>query len=303
MASEELRIGVDWGGTKIEGIALDRRGRELARRRIATIHDDYLACVEAAVGLVRDLERDAGGIGTVGIGIPGSLSPVTGLARNGNMTWLNGQPLGVDFGRILGRSVKIENDANCFAVSEAVDGAAAGKRVVVGLIIGTGCGAGVAIDGAAQTGHNGIAGEVGHLPLPRMTPDEYPGRRCWCGRQGCLEVFISGTGFRADYVDATGEDISTKDIIARMRAGHPDARASFDRYCDRLARSLSMVAEVIDPDAFVLGGGMSNVDEIYTAVPPLLAATALTDTMTTPILKAVHGDSSGVRGAAWLWGR
>lgn len=302
MSAPTLRIGLDWGGTKIEAIVLDREGRERARRRVSTPRD-YDASIATGRDLVLAVEAEVGGKGTVGIGLPGSPSPATGLIRNANSVWLNGRPFGRDLSAALDRPVKIENDANCFAVSEAVDGAGAGRRVVVGVIIGTGCGSGIAIGGEALTGHNGIAGEMGHASLPNMREGEWPGPRCWCGRHGCLEVFVSGTGFADDHARVTGKPAKAAEIVAAMRAGDPEAEATYRRYADRLARGLAMVGGIVDPDVFVLGGGMSNVEELYRDLPGLTAGYAFSDTFTTPIVKAAHGDSSGVRGAAWLWGR
>ncbi len=296
-----MLIGIDWGGTKIEAVALGDDGETLARRRVATPRDDYDACIAAASGLVRAIERSLGRSGTVGIGIPGTISPATGLVKNANSVWLNGKRLDSDLEQALQRPVRIENDANCLAVSEAVDGAGAGLRVVFAVILGTGAGGGIAIDGQAISGLQRIAGEWGHNPLPWMREDEFPGPACWCGKRGCLETFISGTGFAADFARVTGEQAAAAEIVSRMRAGDEAAAAAYERYVDRLARGLASVINILDADAIVLGGGMSKVDALYRDLPPRLGAYAFSDECRTPVLKARHGDSSGVRGAAWLW--
>lgn len=293
-----MRIGVDWGGTKIEAIALDDGGRELIRRRVPTPKGDYNACIAAARDLVLGIEEESGQPGTVGLGIPGSVSERTGLVRNANSVWLNGRPLKRDLEKALSRIVRIENDANCFAVSEARDGAAAGAHVTLALILGTGCGSGIAIDGTAHAGHQGLAGEFGHTPLPWMTAKEYPGPRCWCGRRGCNETFISGSGLERDYREATGEQRPALAIAASDASG---AVAALQRYTDRLARAIAVLVDIVDPDMIVLGGGLSNVNRLYTTLPPLITPHVFADTWLTPIVKAMHGDSSGVRGAAWLW--
>ena len=296
-----MRIGIDWGGTKMEAIALGRDGRELARERVPTPRNDYDACLDAARGLVARLETRTGARGTVGVGIPGTISPATGLVKNANSTWIIGRPLDTDLEAVLGRPVRIENDGNCLGVSEAVDGAGAGLRVVFAVIVGTGAGGGIAVDGRAISGLQRIAGEWGHNPLPWMSEVEFPGPACWCGKRGCLETFVSGTGFAADFARATGEAATATEIVARMRAGDAAAAAAYRRYAERLARGLASVINILDPDAIVLGGGMSNVDELYQDLPRLLGAHAFSDECRTPVLKARHGDSSGVRGAAWLW--
>lgn len=296
-----MLIGVDWGGTKIEGMALSPQGEILARHRIATPKGDYDGCIAAIAELVTGLERDTGRVGTVGIGIPGAISPATGLIMNANSTWNNGRPLDRDLADALGRPVRLENDANCFAVSEAVDGAGAGHAVVWGVIIGTGAGSGIAINGRALGGRNRIAGEWGHNPLPRPADDERPGPACYCGRHGCIEAFVSGTGFEHDHAVRTGERLNGPAIVERMRAGHPAARATYEAYVERLARSIAHVVNLIDPDVIVLGGGMSNVDELYGDLPTRIEPHVFSDVFTTPVLKHLHGDSSGVRGAAWLW--
>lgn len=296
-----MLIGIDWGGTKMEVIGLAEDGSELVRHRIATPREDYDGSIRAVMDLVAHAERATGRTGTVGLGIPGSPNPKTGLIRNANSWWLNGKPLARDLEAALGRPVRLSNDANCLAVSEAVDGAGAGCRVVHGIIVGTGHGSGIAIDGRPHDGFQGLGGEIGHYSLPWPKADEYPGPKCWCGRHGCLEMFCSGIGFQGDYERSTGQLLPGAEIVARMRAGEAAARATYARYADRLARSLAVLIDILDPDVFVLGGGMSNVDELYQDLPSLITPYVFSDTVETPIRKAVHGDSSGVRGAAWLW--
>jgi fructokinase len=299
-----LRIGIDLGGTKIEGIALES-GRDLARLRVGTPRDDYRGTIAAIAEMVAALEARAGASGSVGIGIPGTISSSTGLVKNANSTWLIGQPLGVDLERALGRPVRIANDANCFAVSEATDGAAAGACVVFGVIAGTGTGAGIVVSGRVLEGANGIAGEWGHNPLPWPDADERPGPPCYCGRRGCIETFLSGPGFAADYQRRTGLDVAPSEILARAAAGDPGAADAVARYERRLARSLASVINVLDPDVIVLGGGMSNIERLYETVPRLwgewVFAAGSGETVRTRLVPPRHGDSSGVRGAAWLW--
>jgi fructokinase len=294
------RIGIDLGGTKIEGIALAASGEELARRRVATPRE-YAASLQAIAALVADLEQAAGATGTVGIGIPGSVVPATGLVKNANSTWLIGRPLGRDLEVRLARPVRLMNDANCFALSEAVDGAGAGARVVFGVILGTGVGGGIVIDGACHAGANLIAGEWGHNPLPWMTQDEYPGNPCYCGRRGCVETFLSGPAFERGYAHHAGRQASGRDIVQAAAHGDSVANAVLERYHDQLARGLASVINVLDPDVIVLGGGMSNIDGLPEAVAAALSRHVFSDTVTTRILRHVHGDASGVRGAAWLW--
>ncbi len=245
--------------------------------------------------------RAAGQTGTIGIGIPGSPNPRSGLVRNSNAVLINGKPLGRDLEAAIGRPVRLANDANCLAVSEAVDGAGRDARVVFGIIIGTGHGGGIAIERQVHAGFQGIAAEIGHYPLPWMRPEEYPGHRCWCGKQGCLDMYACGTGLELDYRLTTGQERRGADIIADMRAGAAEAVAVFDRFVDRLARSLALLTNIVDPDIFVLGGGLSNVDEVYARLPQRIETYLFGDSFATPIRKALHGDSSGVRGAAWLW--
>jgi fructokinase len=298
-----MRIGIDLGGTKIEGLALADDGRELARRRVPAPRGDYDRTLEAIAELVSLIERDAGAKGRVGVGMPGTISPATGLVKNANSTWLNGRPLADDLPRLLGRPVRFANDANCFALSEATDGAAAGAAVVFGVILGTGTGGGVVVNGRVLTGANAIAGEWGHNPLPAPEDDERPGPECYCGRRGCIETFLSGPALARDYAEAAGNaetPITAVDIAARARAHEPRAVARLDRYVDRLARALASVINVLDPDVIVLGGGVSNVDALYDGVPDGWARYVFSDRVDTRLVRAQHGDSSGVRGAAWL---
>ena len=292
-----IRIGVDFGGTKIEAAALDADGRFVARVRVPSPRD-YEAGLIAIRDLVAEAERQAGvKDATVGVGGPGSPSPASGLMRNANSTELNGRPFPADLSRVLNRPVRYANDANCLALSEAADGAGAGHRVVLAVILGTGCGAGVTVGGQIIEGRNAFAGEWGHMPLPWPTAEEYPGPMCWCGRRNCMELWVSGTGFARDHRGArNGED-----VLALSRSGDTEAAAALDRYVHRLARGLAVVCDVLDPDAIVLGGGMSNVDELYERLPGAIAPLVFSDVFTTPILRATHGDSSGVRGAARLW--
>ena len=299
-----MRIGIDLGGTKIEGIALDG-GRDIARLRVDTPRDDYAATLAAIVTLVTDLERTAGTRGSVGVGIPGTLSPDTGLVKNANSTWLLGRPLRADLEQRLARDVRIANDANCFAVSESVDGAAAAAAVVFGVIIGTGTGAGICIDGRVLTGPNGIAGEWGHNPLPWPTTEEWPGPTCYCGKSGCIETFLSGPGMQRDHERHAGRMEPAPAIVARAAAGDPVAIQTLERYEDRMARALAGVINVLDPDVIVLGGGMSNIERLYEQVPgrwrDYVFSAGGNDLVRTRLVRARHGDSSGVRGAAWLW--
>ena len=297
-----LRLGIDLGGTKTEIAALEADGTIVLRRRVPTPRDDYAATVATIAALVDGAERELGRGGTVGVGIPGTLSALTGRVKNANSTWLNDRPLREDLRAALGRPVRIQNDANCLAVSEAVDGAAAGARVVFAAILGTGVGAGIAIDGRALAGANGIAGEWGHVPLPAPRDDERPGPRCWCGREGCIETWLSGPGLAADHCRHEGDTIDAATIVARARHGDAACAGSLERWLDRLARGLAMIVDVLDPDVVVLGGGLSNVDEACASLPARLAPRVFSDALVTRIVRSAHGDSSGVRGAAWLWG-
>ena len=294
-----MRIGIDLGGTKIEGIALAPDGAELQRVRIATPRDDYDATLEAIASVVERLEHATGETGSVGIGIPGTPAVSTGLIKNANSTWLIGRPLGDDLERTLGRPVRLANDANCFALSEARDGAGAGADVVFGVILGTGCGGGVVVHGRVLTGPNAIAGEWGHNPLPAPKDDERPGPHCYCGEYGCLEVFLCGPALEREYLEATGTALDAAAIAARADAD-PIAGACLARYEERLARSLTVVMNLLDPDVIVLGGGVSNIDRLYRNVPPLWKPFG-GEPPRTKLVKAKYGDSSGVRGAAWLW--
>src|SRR5438552_13097668 len=300
-----MRIGIDLGGTKIEAIALSPAGQEITCLRVATPRD-YAASLDAIAGLVRELERAAGGQGTVGVGIPGTVVPRTGLVKNANSTWLNGQPLERDLVGRLGRPVRVMNDANCFALSEATDGAAAGAPVVFGVILGTGVGGGIVVDGRCLAGANLIAGEWGHNPLPWVTPDEQPGPPCYCGKRGCIEAWLSGPGFERDHAEHTGLTLSGREIVRAAAGGDPGAAATLARYQDRLGRTLASLINVLDPDVVVLGGGMSNIAGLPEAASALLlrymfAVGASSDPVATRVVRAAHGDSSGVRGAAWLW--
>lgn len=333
MGQRNIRLGIDFGGTKTEIIGLDAaNGKELYRKRIPTARDDYAKTMEGFRTLVLEAEKELGGQGTVGMGIPGTISRDTGLVKNANSTWMNGKPMLKDMEEMLGREVRIQNDANCFAVSEATDGSAVGAEVVFGVIIGTGCGGGVVVNGKPVGGINGIGGEWGHntLAYPRAyVPDgipphgfggevqrtdkgvqwftddkawsEYPGPDCYCGKAGCNELWISGTGFKNDYHRVTGEDMSTHDVIANAMRGEPKAKAALERYTDRLARALSVVINILDPDVIVLGGGMSNVDTLYNDIPKVWGKYVFSDSVHTKLKPPRHGDSSGVRGAAWLW--
>jgi fructokinase len=296
-----MRIGVDLGGTKIEAIALGEDGRELARRRVPTPRGDYPGTLEAVAGLVRAFEAERGRPGTVGVGIPGALSPATGLVKNSNCAWLQGRPLDHDLGALLGRPVRVANDANCFALSEATDGAGAGHRLVFGVILGTGCGAGLVVDGKVHTGPNAVAGEWGHNPLPWPGPAEWPGPPCSCGRTGCIETFVAGPGLARDFREAGGQALEPPGIVALAQGGDPAAEAALARHEERLARALATVVNLLDPDVLVLGGGLSRMARLYERVPRLWQGWARSDRIDTPLLAPAHGDSSGVRGAAWLW--
>ncbi len=298
-----MRIGVDLGGSKIEAIAISPEGEERVRERVVTPKNDYPGIVRAIADLVVAVEAKAGAQGTVGIGIPGTLSPATGLVKNANTTCLIGKAFDEDLEAALGRPVRIMNDANCFTLSEAVDGAAQGARVVFGVIIGTGCGSGTVIDEQALIGNNAIAGEWGHNPLPWPTDDERPGEPCFCGRNGCIETFLAGPALARDHRLHTGQDLTPREIADQAcdPANHSQADATLRRYENRLARALASIINVIDPDIIVLGGGISNVDRLYDNVPRQWSQYTFSDTITTRLVRAKYGDSSGVRGAAWLW--
>ncbi len=302
-----IRLGVDFGGTKIEAAAIGPDGGFVSRVRLPN-PGTYEAALETVARVVAEAETAAGGqvAPGVGIGMPGSISPVTGRVRNANSVWINERPLAEDLERVLARPVRLRNDANCFVQSEARDGAAAGAGLAFGAILGTGCGGGIAIKGDERPGLNGLAGEWGHTPLPWQTRAEATagdggGLACWCGRRNCLETWISGTGFVADYRRTGGGAGNGADIVRLARSGDRIAVGALDGYIDRLGRSLAVLCDVMDPDVIVLGGGMSNVDELYEALPDVVAGHVFSDSFRTPILRARHGDSSGVRGAAWLW--
>lgn len=296
-----MRVGIDLGGTKIEGLALDAQGRERARKRVSS-PPEYAGGIAAIRDLVAALEAESGeSVRAVGVGMPGSISPATGLARNGNSVWLNGKPFVKDLTDALGKPVRAENDANCFALSEATDGAGAGAHGVFGVIVGTGCGGGVVIGGRVLTGAAGVAGEWGHNPLPWQTPEEFPGPKCWCGKHACMETWVSGPAVAKDHARVTGETLTTKEIDARADAGDAAALATLERLADRLARGLAAIINVLDPEIIVLGGGVSNVKRIYPAVNGLLPRYVFSDYVATKVVPNMHGDSSGVRGAAWLW--
>lgn len=293
-----MRIGVDFGGTKIEAVALDSRGVERCRRRIDTPREDYDASVRAVAELVGWVERETGERGSVGVGIPGAISPATGLVKNANSTWLIGRPLRVDFERALGRCVRLANDANCFALSEATDGAGAGAPVVFGVILGTGVGGGIVVNGRVLVGANAVAGEWGHNALPWPDATEWPGPPCYCGRRGCIEVFLCGSGLQLAY----GANARTARAIADAAAGGDErAAAALATYVRRLAKALATVVNVLDPDVIVLGGGLSNIDALYSGVPAEWTRWIFSDRVETRLVRARYGDSSGVRGAAWLW--
>ena len=304
-----MRIGIDLGGTKIEGLALADDGREIDRRRVAAPRGNYDDTVRALVNLASTIEHDvtrashdeAPARSRVGVGIPGAISPATGLIKNANSTWLNGRRLAEDLSQALARPVRLANDANCFALSEATDGAAAGAAVVFGVIIGTGTGGGLVVNGSIVVGANAIAGEWGHNPLPAPEDDERPGPPCYCGRSGCIETFLSGPALARDYIALGGEDLSAADVAARAERGDPRALACLDRYERRFARAIASIINVADPNVIVLGGGLSNMTRLYDRVPALWGPHVFSDRVDTKMVRAKHGDASGVRGAAWLW--
>ena len=299
-----VRIGVDLGGTKIEALAIDAEGRELARRRIASPAHDYALTIEAIRSLVTEMEAALGVRARVGVGTPGAVSPATGLVKNANSTALNGHRVVADLAQALAREVRVANDADCFALSEASDGAGAGRRVVFGVILGTGVGGGLVVDGRLWVGPNAIAGEWGHNELPSRTEAALPDTRCYCGRLRCIETYVSGPALAADHArvfpGASG-DLDARGIVALARAGDAQALATLARYCRRLASALATVINIVDPEVVVLGGGLSQVDELYAALPPLLGEYVFSDRCDTPVVRNRHGDASGVRGAAWLW--
>lgn len=296
-----MRIGIDLGGTKIEAAALDAAGRLILRRRMPTPSGDYEGTIAAIANLVSEVEAAVGARGSVGVAMPGSLSPATGLVKNANSTCLIGRPLDRDIAGALGRPVRLANDANCFALSEAVDGAASGAETVFGVILGTGVGGGIVVAGRVLTGPNAIAGEWGHNPLPWPEGAELPGPACYCGRRGCIETFLSGPGLAADHHRETGERAAAEAVVAFAEQGDEAAEATMARYEHRLARGLASIINVLDPDVIVLGGGLSRIARLYENVPRLWRNYVFSDTVATRLVPPRHGDSSGVRGAAWLW--
>ena len=297
------RIGIDLGGTKIEIAVLDERGEPVLRRRVPTPAGDYAATVEAIGRLVEEAERARGARGSVGVAMPGALSLATGLVKNANSTCLIGRPFQADLEARLGREVRLANDANCFALSEAVDGAGRGARVVFGVILGTGVGGGIVVGGEVLTGANAIAGEWGHTPLPLAGTEAMPLPGCYCGREGCVETFLSGPGLAADHAREAGEVLDAVEIAARAARGDAACEATLARHEARLARALAVVVNILDPDVIVLGGGLSNLPRLYGRVPALWGAHVFSDEVRTRLVPPAHGDSGGVRGAAWLWGR
>lgn len=296
-----MRIGIDLGGTKIEGVVLGDDGAEIARARMDAPQGSYPATLDAIARLIAQIDPSPESATPVGIGIPGTVSPATGLVKNANSTWLIGHPFDHDLATRLHRRVRVANDANCFTMSEATDGAGRGAGTVFGVIIGTGVGGGLVIDGALVTGANAIAGEWGHTPLPWLSPDEYPGPECYCGHRGCIESFISGPAVEAGFFQATGRALRGPEIVAQASAGDRQAEAALSRFEDRLARALTVLINIVDPDVIVLGGGLSNIARLYENLPGRIAAYAFSDSIATPVVQAHHGDASGVRGAAWLW--
>ncbi len=296
-----MRIGIDLGGTKIEGVVLDGSRNVVERRRVATPRDDYDATLAAIAAVVAELEAAVGARCTVGVGMPGAMSRATSLVKNANSVWLNGRAFDRDLAARLGREIRCSNDANCFALSEATDGAGRGARVVFGVILGTGTGGGIVVDGRVLEGPNGVAGEWGHNSLPWPEASELPGPACYCGRSGCVETFLSGPGLALDFARATGRRIASEEVVARAGTGDADARAALDRYEHRMARALASVINVLDPDVIVLGGGLSKIDRLYDRVPAQWQRWVFSDRVDTPLVRNVHGDSSGVRGAAGLW--
>ena len=296
-----MRIGIDLGGTKIEGVALDKHGNEVTRKRVPTPKGDYTATVTAVRDIVFALEKETSQQGSVGIGMPGTLSQITGRVKNSNSTCLNHMPFNEDISAALARPVRLANDADCFALSEATDGAGAGMPSVFGVILGTGVGGGIVINGSLLSGPNGIAGEWGHNPLPRILPDEFPGPRCYCGKEGCIESWCSGPAFETEYETTENEKLTAAEIAGLARKGHRPAKSAIRRYSDRVARALSHVINLLDPHVIVLGGGMSNIDEIYDEITARWGNYIFSDSVETKLLRNKHGDSGGVRGAAWLW--
>jgi fructokinase len=293
------RIGVDFGGTKIEIIVLDPAGAPVLRRRVSN-PGSYEPALRSVAGMVNAAEAELSQRCTVGIGIPGAISPATGVVKNANSVWMNGKAFNRDLGELLAREVRVENDANCFALSEASDGAAAGKRVVFGVILGTGCGGGLVVDGHVLNGLHRIAGEWGHNPLPWPTEADLPYPKCFCGNSGCVERYVAGPSLAEDCDGPGSRDASA--IPDRAASGDSAAQAALARHADRVSRGLAQIINFLDPDAIVIGGGLSNMAHLYTEVPRLLPRHVIADSVITPVLRNKHGDSSGVRGAAWLWG-
>jgi fructokinase len=296
-----MLIGIDWGGTKIESVAMEPDGRELLRLREDTPRYDYAGCIAMIKRMIDTLEAETGRRGSIGIGIPGSLEPVSRLGKGASSTWLLGRPVEKDLVDVLQREIRVENDADCFAASEAVDGAGEGYNVVFAVILGSGSGAGIAVGGKAHHGPNNSGGEWGHNPLPFPDITEMPGKSCYCGRHGCMETWVSGRAFEAQYTEHTGETLKATEIITKKRAGDRLCGLLWERYVDRVARGLATVVNTLDPDVLVMGGGMSNIDELYDDLPPALARRTFSTVFHTPIRRAKYGDASGVRGAAWLW--
>jgi fructokinase len=298
-----MRIGIDLGGTKIEAICLAADGTELARQRVVSPQGDYAATIQTIVELVANIEQETAQSGSIGIGIPGTISPSSGLVKNANSTWLIGKPLDQDLTAALGRSVRLANDANCFTLSEATDGAAKGIELVFGVILGTGVGGGIVINGEIISGPNSVAGEWGHNPLPWMTDDERPGPDCYCGQSGCIETFLNGAGLAQLYPAKSYQagTLTAEEIADLASKNEAVAGMAIDKYAERLARALASVINVLDPEVIVLGGGLSNIDKLYESVPTLWQNWTFSDEISTQLVKNQHGDSSGVRGAAWLW--
>jgi len=296
-----IGVGIDWGGTKIEIVALNAHGNECYRKRIATPRGDYAGCLRAVGQLVTEAEATVGEIVRIGVAIPGIIDRSTCLVKNANSTWLNGKPLQADFEAIVQCQVRMTNDANCLALAEATDGAGRGKAVVFAVILGTGCGAGIALNGRVRVGLNAIAGEWGHNPLPWMTESEYPGDGCYCGKLGCIESWLSGPAFEREYQRASGTIVSAKNIVLRSEAGDIEATRAMEHYEERLARALATIVNVLDPDVILLGGGMSKTERLYRTLPPLIKDYVFGGACGTPILPALHGDAGGAIGAARLW--
>jgi len=300
---QKVRIGVDVGGTKIEWAVLDTNGDVLLRQRSPTPQHDYPATLQLIASQIQFIERNHNVRGSVGVGIPGTIDKSTDLVKNANSVWLNGHPMNVDLEQLLERPVRLQNDANCFALSEAADGAGQGAEIVFGVIVGTGCGSGVVVNGTVLDGANSIGGEWGHNSLPWPNPDETPGPECFCGQTGCIETFISGRGLSKRFEEQTGQIMTSQEICQQADRGDPEAERAMQLYEDRFARALASIINVVDPDVIVLGGGMSNIDRLYKNIPPLLPRFAMSPKLTTRLRKNVHGDSSGIRGAARLWPR